>query len=31
MGLRTTTLQTVEGATVVIPNRTVVADVIENS
>lgn len=31
IGLRTTTLQTIEWATVVIPNRTVVADVIENS
>ncbi len=31
IGLRTTTLQTIEWATVVIPNRTVVADVIENT
>ena len=31
IGLRTTTLQTVEWSTVVIPNRTVVADVIENT
>ncbi len=29
--LRTTTLQTIEWATVVIPNRTVVSDVIENT
>lgn len=31
IGLRTTTLQTLEGATVIIPNRSVVSDVIENS
>ena len=30
IGLRSTTLQTIEGAEVIIPNRSVVADVIDN-